>query len=105
MEGKPFWQTFFANYSLFTRKNDQEGILDEMNQVIGLPPEMPSYFIYQCNSVIRGQREPKFINAILCIISDIIPTKLIDYIILTTNVVSDHLRSIFFQKDVKKGKF
>jgi len=30
-EGKPFWQTFFANYSLFTRKNDQEGILDEMN--------------------------------------------------------------------------
>ena len=103
-EGKPFWQTFFANYSLFTRKNYQEGILDEMNQVIGLPPEMPSYFIYQCNSVIRGQREPKFIDAILCIISDIIPTKLIDYIILTTNVVSDHLRSIFFSKRCKKRK-
>ena len=97
-EGKPFWQTIFTNYSLFTRKNYQEGILDKMNQVIGLTPEMPSYFIYQFNSVIRGQRELKFIDAILCIISDIIPTKLIDYIILTTNVVSDHLRSIFFFK-------
>ena len=51
-EGKPFWQTIFTNYSLFTRKNYQEGILDKMNQVIGLTPEMPSYFIYQCNSVI-----------------------------------------------------
>ena len=30
-EGKPFWQTIFTNYSLFTRKNYQEGILDEMN--------------------------------------------------------------------------
>ena len=45
-EDKPFWQTCYANYNLFTRKSDQEGILDEMNQVIELPPEMLTYFIY-----------------------------------------------------------